>query len=250
METISVEDFEDRIVVTLDRPEVLNSINLLMVHELHQVCDSLEQDPKVLILTGAQTPRGGVFAAGADISELNSRGREDALQGFNSDLFGRIAALPMPVVAAIDGFAIGGGAELAYAADIRIATRRTRIGNPEPRLGILAGAGACWRLAELVGEPLAKDMLFTGRILDAEEAYSIRLVTELWEPGELLGRAHDLADRMKELDPLAIRLTKLAIQAPKEAHPVVDNLAQAVLFESPEKTRRMGDFLSSRNKRK
>ena len=250
VETLKVEQFDDRVIVRLDRPKSLNSIDQIMVDELHDVCELLEREPKVLILTGAQTERGGIFASGADISQLRERRRHDALRGINSSIFARIAALPMPVIAAIDGFAFGGGAELAYAADFRIATTRVKIGNPEPNLGIIAAAGACWRLVELVGEPAAKEILLAGRVLTADEALGISLVTEVCEPEELLGRAHALAERIGGFDPLAIRVSKQVIHAPRAAHPVIDNLAQALLFESPEKEARMDDFLQKRSERK
>ena len=153
-------------VVHLARPEVRNAIDHQMVTELHEVCDLLERDPRVLLLAG----KGGNFAAGADIAQLRERRRDDALRGINSALFDRIHRLPMPVIGLLDGFALGGGAELAYACDFRIGTPRLRIGNPEPGLGILAAAGATWRLKELVGEPVAKEILLAGRVLDADEA--------------------------------------------------------------------------------
>ncbi len=237
--TLRVEERRDRVVVTLDRPEVRNAIDAAMVSELHAVCAQLESTPRVLVLTGA----GGVFAAGADIRQLRERRREDALAGINSGVFDRVARLPMPTVAAVDGPALGGGAELAYACDFRVATARARFGNPEPQLGILAAAGACWRLRELVGEPLAKEVLLAGRVLDGEQAHAAGLVTELADPDTLLDRAHALADRVLRADPLALRLTKLALAAPPGAHPRFDDVAQAVLFESPEKLRRMTAFL-------
>ena len=116
--TLLVEEREDRVVVVLNRPEVRNAIDQQMVDELHAVCAHLEQHPKVLIIAGAD----GVFASGADIGQLRERRRDDALQGINSTIFVRIAKLPMPVIAALDGFCLGGGAELAYAADFRIGT--------------------------------------------------------------------------------------------------------------------------------
>src|SRR5690606_8184049 len=139
----------------------------------HDVCALAEREPRVLVLFGHSTPERGVFAAGADIAQLAQRRRADALRGINSGLFRRIAQLPMPAVAAVDGVALGGGAELAYAADFRIATPRARFGNPEPGLGIAAAAGAAWRLAELVGEPVAKEVLLAGRVLTAEEALDL-----------------------------------------------------------------------------
>lgn len=250
METLTAEHNGDRTIVRLNRPQTLNSIDQAMVDDLHEVCDQLEREPRILILTGTRTDKGGIFASGADISQLRDRRRHDALRGINSSIFARIAALPMPVIAAIDGYALGGGAELAYAADFRIATTRVKIGNPEPNLGIIAAAGACWRLVELVGEPVANEILLAGRVLTADEALSIRLVGEVCEPDELLDRANALADRIGGFDPLAIQVTKQVIHAPRAAHPVIDNLAQALLFESPEKTRRMDDFLLKRNARK
>lgn len=246
MQTIKTQSLEGRLIVTLNRPRSLNAINQEMVDELNEVCAELEQTPRILILTGARTEKGGVFASGADIGQLIDRGRHDALRGINSHLFSRIAALPMPVIAAIDGYALGGGAELAYAADFRIATTRARIGNPEPSLGIIAAAGGLWRLTALVGEPLAKEMLLAGRVLTAQEAMDARLVNQVCEPDDLLPEANALAQRISSLDPLAVQLTKQLISAPASAHPQIDNLAQAVLFESEEKTKRMHEFLDRR----
>lgn len=228
-----------RLVVELHRPEVRNAIDRQMVDELHAVCEDLEQTPRTLILTGSD----GVFASGADIAELRMRRRDDALAGINSTLFARLARLPMPVIAALDGHALGGGAELAFAADFRLGTPRLQIGNPETGLGILPAAGATWRLKELVGEPLAMEILLAGRILSAEEAFGARLITAIHEPDDLLQAAHDLADRIGRQDPLAVRMTKSVFHAPREAHPMIDQLAQAVLFESEAKFDRMQRFL-------
>ncbi|HWM16832.1 MAG TPA: enoyl-CoA hydratase/isomerase family protein [Microbacterium sp.] len=244
MNTLRIRDGNDRLVVELNRPDVRNAIDDEMVAELHEVCSALERDPRVLILTGASPGEKGVFAAGADIRSLLERGRDQALQGINSGLFTRIAQLPMPVIAAVDGYAIGGGAELAYAADIRIASTRAVFGNPESALGIMAAAGATWRLLELVGEPLAKEILFTGRRLTADEALRVNLVASIHEPQDLLAAADALADRIAEQDPLAVRLTKKVLAAPRSAHPLVDDLAQAILFESEAKTERMTRFLN------
>ena len=237
--TLLVEEREDRVVVLLNRPEVRNAIDQQMVDELHAVCAALEKDPKVLIIAGTE----GVFASGADIAQLRERRRDDALQGINSTIFVRIARLPMPVIAALDGYCLGGGAELAYAADFRIGTPAVRIGNPETGLGILAAAGASWRLKELVGEPVAKEILLAGRVLKAEEAIAVNLVTELHEPAELMDAAHRLADRIARQDPLAVRITKSVFHAPAEAHPIIDQLAQGILFESQAKFDRMQNFL-------
>lgn len=242
--TLLIEQGADRIEVRLNQPETRNAIGREMVDELHEVCAALEAEPRILILAGGD----GVFASGADIAELRARRADDARQGINATLFARIAALPMPVIAALDGYALGGGAELAYAADFRLGTPRLRIGNPETGLGIIAAAGALWRLKELVGEPLAKEIVLAGRVLTGAEALAARLVTDLFEPGELLAGAHALADRIAANDPLATRYTKTVFHEPAHRHPAADNEAQAVLFESPEKERRMAAFLGRRRR--
>lgn len=243
METLKLDDGGDRLSVQLNRPEVRNAIDQQMVDELHEVCGDLERNPRVLVLSGT----GGVFASGADIAQLKERRRDDALAGINSTLFSRIARLPMPVIAALDGYALGGGAELAFAADFRIGTPGLKIGNPETGLGILPAAGATWRLRELVGEPLAKEILLAGRILNADEALAARLITEMHPAEELLAAAHRLADRIARQDPLATRITKSVFHAPPEAHPVIDQLAQGILFESDAKFERMQAFLTRKN---
>ncbi|MEV4704396.1 enoyl-CoA hydratase/isomerase family protein [Actinoplanes sp. NPDC049316] len=237
--TLAIEEHADRVVVTLRRPEARNAINAAMIRELHDVCAGLEEHPRLLLITGAE----GTFAAGADIGELRERGRDQALQGINSRLFDRIARLSLPTVAAVDGYALGGGAELAYACDVRLASPAAVFGNPEPGLGILAAAGACWRLRELVGASVAKQVLLAGRRLDADDAYRFGLVAEVVPAGELIERAHALLDRMARSGPLALRLTKLVADAPG-GHPVTDDLAQAVLFESEDKRSRMDAFLA------
>ncbi|GHH73116.1 enoyl-CoA hydratase/isomerase family protein [Promicromonospora soli] len=239
-----VDDRADRLHIRLDRPEVRNAIDQTMVDELHEVCSELEARPRILILSGTER----VFASGADIAQLRERGRDDALAGINSRLFLRIATLPMPVIAAVDGWALGGGAELAYAADFRLAGDNARFGNPEVGLGIIAAAGATWRLKELVGESLALEVLLAGRVLDAQEALAAGLVTEVHPPSALIAAADGLADRIAEQDPLAVRYTKRVFRAPREAHPDVDELAQSVLFESPAKRERMTDFLERKKR--
>lgn len=231
--------------VVLNRPEVRNAIDQQMVDELHEVCGRLESEPKLLIISGA----GGTFASGADIRQLRERGRREALEGINTRIFQRIAALPMPVIAAVDGYALGGGAELAYAADFRIASTRAKFGNPEVGLGILAGAGATWRLLELVGEPVAKEVLLASRILTAEEALALRLVSEVHEPEALLPAADALADRILANDPTALMATKRVLAAPRAAHPQIDLDEQAELFESPAKFERMTAFLERKKEK-
>lgn len=234
-----IERRHDRVLATLNRPERRNAIDLATIDALHELCAELEADPRTLILTGA----GGDFAAGADIAQLRERRAHDARRGINATAFLRVAELPMPVIAALDGYALGGGAELAYAADIRIATASLRIGNPETGLGILAAAGATWRLPEIVGHARAADLLLTGRALGADDALAWGLISAVHPPEQLLPAAHALADRIAANDPLATRHTKRALRAPRAEHPHIDGDLQAELFESPEKERRMTAFL-------
>ncbi len=240
--SLTVDERADRVHAVLNRPELRNAIDQQLIDELHALCERLEKEPKLLVISGA----GGTFASGADINQLRERGRAEALQGINTRAFQRIAALPMPVIAAIDGYALGGGAELAYACDFRIASTSVKIGNPEVGLGILAGSGATWRLLELVGEPVAKEILLAGRVLTASEALALRLVSEVVEPEELLFAADALADKILTNDPAALMATKRVLAAPRSAHPQVDLDEQAVLFESDQKYARMTAFLERR----
>lgn len=243
-ECLLIEEHADRVVVTLNRPTKRNAIDAELVAALHEVCVLLERNPLPLLLTGGSE---GIFAAGADIGQLKERGKHDALAAINAGLFDRIAALPMPTVAAIDGPALGGGAELAYACDLRVCTQRAFFGQPEVRLGIIAGAGGTYRLPALVGPTLARELLFTGRRIDAVEALAVHLVNRVVsDPADLLPTAHGLIDDIAKAAPLALRLTKLALAAPAAAHPAIDLVTQAVLFEDDEKHQRMGDFLRRR----
>lgn len=240
---LTVTEQEDRLLVELTRPEVRNAIDDTMVAELHEVCSYLENNPKILILTGCQANGRGIFASGADIGQLRERRRDDALRGINNTIFHRIAQLPAPVIAAVDGYALGGGLELALAADFRLATPHAKFGQPEAGLGIIAAAGGLWRLKSLIGEAVAKEILLAGKILNGEQALNVHLVTEVCSPEELLDAAHALASRIAALDPLAVRISKQVMAMPAGAHPQVDNIAQAILFESEAKFDRMQAFL-------
>ena len=243
-DTLLVTRSVDRVVVQLHRPEVRNAINQQMVDELHALCAELEVQPRTLIITGSD----GAFAAGADIAELRERTGIDAAAGINTMLFTRIAELPMPVIAAIDGYALGAGAELAYAADFRIGTHRAKFGNPETGLGIIAAAGALWRLPQLVGEPLAKEVLLGGRILDADEAVAAHLMSRVVDPADLMGVVHKIADEIATKSVPATIQTKALLRMDRARHPQADLDAQAVLFDSDDKRARMTAFLERKKK--
>ncbi|WP_338887216.1 enoyl-CoA hydratase/isomerase family protein [Rhodococcus sovatensis] len=236
MNTLVVQELPDRVVVTLAREKQRNAIDAEMIGELHEVCGLVEQNPRVLVISG----KGEHFAGGADINELRARTRDDALRGINRNLFDRVASLPLPTIAAIRGYALGGGAELSYACDIRIVSPTAIFGNPEPGLGIMAAAGASYRLPTLVGVSVAKQVLLGGRMLDADAALRSGLAMEVVD--DPLNSAHALADRIVRQSPLALKLTKTILDAPG-SHPWADDIAQAVLFETEDKQRRMTAFL-------
>lgn len=240
---LRVERHDAYVLATLDRPERRNAIDQATIDDLHALCAELEASPATLVLAGA----GGVFAGGADIAQLRDRRAADALRGINATAFARVHALPMPVIAALEGFALGGGAELAFAADIRFASPTLRLGNPEPGLGILAAAGATWRLPEIAGHGVAADLLLTARIVDADEALRLGIVSRVVD--DPLAEAIAAAEQIAGLDAQAIQATKRALAAPRAEHPRIDCEEQAVLFESPEKERRMTEFLERKARR-
>ena len=242
-ETLRVDRGHDRLTVTIDRPAVKNALNSRMNRELNAVCAELEHEPRPLVLRGA----GGAFVSGADIAELRERSSAETVAGANERLFDRVARLPMPTIAVVDGAAYGGGAELAYACDIRLASERAAFANPEPALGILAGAGGCWRLAELTNRSVARQVLLGGLRLDASAALSCGLVAEVASSAQLEARVDAWIKRISAQDPWALQLTKLTLDA-KDPHPVADLLAQALLFEAPERRRRMTEYLEGRGR--
>lgn len=235
---------------TLNRPDKLNSLDQAMVDALHGAIADAASDASLrcVILTGA----GRAFVAGADIAQLRERRHEDALKAINSGLFDALARLPMPTIAAINGFALGGGCELAIACDLRVASERAKFGQPEVGLGIMAAAGGTYRLPALVGLGAARELLFTGRIVDATEALRLGLVNRVVASDTLLDAAWDLAGEIGRADPLAVRMTKAALAQHTKGGPALmafESTAQAVLFESEEKMRRMDLFLTRKAER-
>lgn len=235
--------------ITLNRPAVRNAINLQMIQDLGRALDVLEPVPdlRAIVFAGAG---GKAFAAGADIAELKERGVGEALQRINAALFRRVEELAIPSIAAIQGFALGGGSELAMACDIRIAGRGAKLGQPEVGLGIIPGAGAIQRLPRLVGFGRAKELIMTGRIVDAAEAERIGLVNRVVEDAEVIEAAMETARKIAEQGPLAVRIAKAAINVAAGTslpYDAVDALGQAVLFESEDKRRRMTAFLNKRS---
>jgi enoyl-CoA hydratase len=200
-------DVVDRIAtITLNRPDKLNALNDATIAELGMAIDEarMRQDVGGVIVTGA----GRAFVAGADINELATqspfvaKGRARAGQ----DVFRRYETCPKPVVAAVNGFALGGGCELAMACHVRIASEHAKFGQPEVKLGVLPGYGGTQRLPRLVGKGRALQLLMTGEMIDAEEAYRIGLVNRVVHAAELLGSAQMMVKQMLANAPLALAL--------------------------------------------
>jgi enoyl-CoA hydratase len=246
--SIEVATADGIAVVTLSRPEARNAINLEVVNELHAALEALGRDgtTRVLILTGAGR---AAFASGADIRELRERRASDALRGINSSLFLAVERFPLPTIAAVNGYALGGGCELALACDLRIATESARFGQPEVGLGIIPAAGAAYRLPHIIGAGRARELILTGRIIDADEALSIGLVNRVVPDDRLLEEARSIALVIAGKGPLALRAAKMTLQAsaygPDAGH-AAERLAQAILFESDDKREGLTAFLEGR----
>lgn len=249
-EHIQVECGADGVAtLTFARPETRNAMHLAMNLEVRAALDALADDDSVraLVLAGAG---GRAFVSGADIAELRDRTAVVALARHNAKLCDAIEAFGRPTVAAIEGVALGGGLEVALACDLRVASRSARFGQPEVSLGILPAAGATWRLPRIVGLGRAKDLIFTARTIDADEALAMGLINRLAEDGEALAHARALAATVAAHSPLALRLAKVAIDGGREAGQQVGSaleaLGQALLYDDPDKRRRMDAFLARR----
>lgn len=210
-ETILVE-VEDGIgIITLNRPEVLNALNSQVFKELGEAVATLNENPevRVLIITGGEK----IFAAGADIKQMaNSTAVDIATRGRPSmKTFNTIENLPKPVIAAIGGYALGGGCELALTADVRIAAENAQIGLPEIKLGILPGGGGTQRLPRLVGAGKAKELIFSGDFISAQEALEIGLVNKVVPTEELMNEAKKMAKKFASKGAVALALAKSCI---------------------------------------
>jgi len=236
--------------IQFNRPDVRNAVNRRMVEELTAALRELATDAQVrgLVMHGAG---GKAFVAGADISELLVRNVDDALGAINATVFQLVEDFPWPVVAAIQGYALGGGCELALACDIRLASPDAQLGQPEVRLGIIPGAGAPHRLTRTVGTGLARELIFTGRLVGADEALRIGLVNRVVAPPATpLDAAREMMRDILKNAPLAVRLAKVALNAAVNTvdrrSTMVEYLSQGILFESEEKKKRMTAFLEKK----
>ena len=230
--------------IGLNRPDKRNAIDQATSEAFSAALDDARKAPCVLIVHST-TP--GIFAAGADIAELRDRDADAAFLAINAGLFDKLEAHRWPTVAAIDGAALGGGCELALACDLRVASAGAFFAQPEPSLGILAGAGGNWRLAQAAGQQVARRMLYAGARLSAAEALTAGLVDEVADDPEAAARA--LAEKIARQSWRALELTKLALRSHRPATTTFDVAAQALLFGSQDKYDRMTAFLERRNRR-
>ncbi len=239
-------------ILTLNAPERRNAIDLAMVQGLHARLGELEGDETLaaVVLTGAGDK---AFAAGADIAQLKERKAVDAFAAINSSLFKRVEDFPVPVIAAVRGWCLGGGCELAIACDLRVVGEGAKLGQPEVGLGIIPAAGGTYRLPRLIGLGRARELVYTGRIVDAAEAERIGLVNRVVPDAEVLDAALALAEEIAKNGSLAVRLAKRTMNAlarPNEAMALsMESTAQAVLFESDDKHARMQAFLDRKKSR-
>ncbi len=198
--------------ITINRPDKLNALNEPTRRELIGVLNDLrnDRDVRVVIITGA----GKAFIAGADISEFEGRAPVDQFRVMKEPtVYEAVEMFPKPVIAAINGFCLGGGCELAMACDVRIASNKAKLGQPEINLGIIPGGGGTQRLPRLVGLGNAYKLLFTGDMITAAEAHRIGLVDEVVEPDKLLERVSELANSIALKSPVALQLIKEAVRA-------------------------------------
>jgi len=197
--------------ITINRPDVLNALNTETLKELEYTIDNVKEDKDIraLIITG----EGKAFVAGGDISEMSEFSPDDAYKfsQLGNNVFMQIQNLPVPVLAAVNGYALGGGCELAMACDIRWASDKAKFGQPEVGLGLIPGFGGTQRLARIVGISRAKEIIFTGKMIDAKEAYEIGLVSKILPNDELLNGVNKLAEEIASKSPFAVQLAKRTV---------------------------------------
>jgi enoyl-CoA hydratase len=235
-------------VVTLDRPRVLNALSPALIAELSDALDHLDADPDVraAVLTGG--PR--VFAAGADIGDMSERGPVEQLQRDQTGRWARIAAFSKPLIAAVNGYALGGGCELALMCDLIVAGDNARFGQPEINLGIIPGAGGTQRWPRTVGKYVAMEVNLGGAPITAQRAYQLGLVNRLVPAEVTVEVAVDLAERLGEKAPVALRLAKESVNQALEL-PLAEGLAAErknfyFLFATEDQKEGMRAFLEKR----
>jgi enoyl-CoA hydratase/carnithine racemase len=248
-QTVSLHTEGPVATVRLNRPDALNALNSVLVRELVSALDALEADESVrcVVLTGSDK----AFCAGADVKEMvKLSAAEIASSDHLRPAWERAARFPKPLIAALSGYALGGGLELAMCCDIIVASEGTRLGQPEINIGIIPGGGGTQRLARAVGKYKAMEIILTGAMMSAEEAKALGLVNRVVPPGKYLEEATKLATEIASKAPLAVRSAKAAISASQEAG-LSSGLERErslfyALFETEDKKEGMSAFLEKR----
>ena len=245
-------EVKDKIaVITINRPEALNALNSQVLDDLGAAFDSIDVNVvRAVVLTGAGDKS---FVAGADIGEMSTltKAEGEAFGKKGNDVFRKIEEFPIPVIAAVNGFALGGGCEISMSCDIRICSENAMFGQPEVGLGITPGFGGTQRLARLIGAGMAKQLIYTARNIKADEAYRIGLVNAVYPQEELLAAAEKMASQIAANAPIAVRACKKAIndglQTDIDAALVIEEKLFGSCFETEDQKEGMANFLRKKD---
>ena len=237
-------------IITIDRPQALNALNPDVLNDLKAAFDAVDQNAvRCIVVTGAGEKS---FVAGADIAAMSvmTKAEGEAFGKMGNDIFRSIETFPIPVIAAVNGFALGGGNELAMSCDIRICSENAMFGQPEVGLGITPGFGGTQRLARLVSPGMAKQLIYTAKNIKADEAYRIGLVNAVYPLEELMPAAEKLAQTIAKNAPIAVRACKKAIndglQTDMDQAIVIEEKLFGSCFETADQKEGMGAFLEKR----
>lgn len=236
-------------IMTINRPEAMNALSIEVWHEMNDTVAYLEsrEDIRVVILTGAGDK---AFAAGADVKNLLVKKGRDNLSPFVRNFLLGLQNSRLVFIAAINGYAFGGGLELSMFCDIRLASAKAQLGLPEPNLGLIPGAGGTQKLVRLTNESVAKQVILGGRILSAQEGVTTGLIMQVAEPEELMTLAEKVAKRVMAKGPIAIMLAKRVINSANDVdiHSglLFENLAFSVLLDTEDKVEGINAFLEKR----
>ncbi|NOZ12428.1 MAG: hypothetical protein GXO69_02125 [Acidobacteria bacterium] len=250
-ETIIFEKRENIAIVTINRPKVLNALNRTVLDELEMVIDAIASDPSVqgAVVTGAGEK---AFVAGADISEFRGISVEEArkMSRRGQMIFARLESLPIPVIAAVNGFALGGGLELAMSCTFRYALPHAKVGQPEVKLGLIPGYGGTQRLARLAGRSKAMEICMTARMVGAEEALKIGIIDRIIEDGNLVDAAVESIQAILANAPLAVAYCKQAVldglELPFDAAEKLESRLFGLCFATEDKDEGVSAFLEKR----
>lgn len=251
MTHILLEKKDHVAIATVNRPKALNALNSEVLNDLNTLLDEIAADPeiRVLVLTGSGEK---AFVAGADIGEMSTltKAEGEAFGKKGNDVFRKLETLPIPAIAAVNGYALGGGCELAMACDIRLCSDTAVFGQPETGLGITPGFGGTQRLARLVGPGMAKQLIYSARNIKADEALRIGLCNAVYPAEELMPAAEKLAETIAKNAPIAVRACKKAIneglEMPMDESVALEEKLFGSCFETADQKEGMQAFLEKR----